>query len=71
MIQKPLKTLTRSQSPTVKLSETYTNNFFTLLEKYYQIEGDRNQVLAARGARITFCHQKSLFFLDCSAINVL
>lgn len=48
----------------VKLSETYTINYYTLLEKYYHIQGDRNQVLAAKRARITFCHHQELCRID-------
>lgn len=49
---------------TVKLSETYTINYFTLLEKYHHIQGDRSQVLAARRARITYCYHQELCRID-------
>lgn len=49
---------------TVKYSETCTINYYTLLEKYFHIQKDNNQVLAARRARITFCHHQELCRFD-------
>lgn len=49
---------------TVKLSETFTINYYTLLEKYFHIQGEDNQVLAARHARIVFCHHQELCRID-------
>ncbi|XP_063705773.1 uncharacterized protein LOC134834897 [Culicoides brevitarsis] len=48
----------------VKISETFTINFYTLLEKYFHIQGDERQVLAAKRARITFSHHQELCRID-------